>query len=148
MVGRMADGRMQNNLGTARQAEKTRGGQEPNRCMRLKTLRQAEAIWMGLFRIGHMRAKRHFGAEWCAFRVKGRSWRGTRQKSLEHKRIEGEGREPLPQHILKCCPCLAHGGHRASKSRLGQATREDVMGAHQPRQPKEPLGGARANLLK
>ena len=87
---------------------------------------------MCVFWIGHMCAKRHLGAKRCALRMKGRSWRSARQESLEHKRIEGEGREPLLKQSLKSCPPLVHGENRASKNRFGQAAREDVMGEKQP----------------
>ena len=102
MVGRIADGRMQNNLGAARQAGQTRAGQETNRCMGLEALRQAKAIRMGVFGIGHMRAKADLGAERCTLGMENGSWRGARQKGLQDERIESEGREPLPQQILKC----------------------------------------------
>ena len=89
--------------------------------MGLQALRQAQAIRMGVFWIGRMRAQRDLGAERGIVWVKGRGWRRACQKGLQDKRIQGEGREPLPQHFLKSCPRLAHGANRASKSRGGQA---------------------------
>ena len=148
MVGRIADRRVQNNLGTARQPGLTVCGEDPNRCMGLETLRQTEAIRMGLFRIGHMCAQRDLGAERRALRMEGGSWRGARQKGLQDERIESEGREPLPQQILKCGPCLAHGANRASKRRFGQVAREDVMGKISPGTQSAYLWGVRAKSLK
>ncbi len=57
---------------------------------------------MDVFGIGHMRAKADLGAERCTLGMEGGSWRGARQKGLQDERIESEGREPLPQQILKC----------------------------------------------
>ncbi|MEN9708951.1 MAG: hypothetical protein RIQ68_1359 [Pseudomonadota bacterium] len=79
-----------------------------------------------------MGANRHFGAKRGVFRMKRGSRCSAREKGLKHKRIEGEGREPLQQHLLKSGPRLAHGLHRAPKSRGGQDTRADVMGNGHP----------------
>lgn len=114
--------------------------------MSLQALRQAEAIGMCILRIGRMCAGCHFGAERGGFGVENGSRCRARQKGLEHKRIEGEGGEPLPQHFLKSCPRLAHRAHKASKSCGGQAAREDVMRKLQP--ITGPLGNQIANLLK
>ena len=132
IFGCLADRRVRSNLSAARQEEIGRDWKDPKCRMGLQALRQAEAIGMCVFWIGHMCAKRHLGAKRCALRMKGRSWRSARQESLEHKRIEGEGREPLLKQSLKSCPPLVHGENRASKNRFGQAAREDVMGEKQP----------------
>ena len=132
ILGRLADRRAHDHAGAARQGEISCCGEEPQRRMGLQALRKAETVGMGVFRIGDMRAERHLGAERRLVRMKGRRWCRAAEKSLEHKCVEGEGREPLPQHFLKSCPHLAHGANRASKSCGGQATREDVMNKGQP----------------
>ena len=89
--------------------------------MGLQTLREADAISMGIARLWCVAALHQFRTERGIGELECRSRRRTRQKSLQHERIDREGREALPQESPDAGKCCAHGGEQAPKKSWGQA---------------------------